>query len=121
MINFKKHPKGFYYKIISENQVKVGYQDIVFLLSYSPEGDILNITSDDINSIHNNQNSMVVALTGLLHYEVMLAPEKIIFHLKRDDNVLEKAMLAHHLTLGYSAIEGKENQFGKIIYLEYLK
>ena len=31
MINFKKHPKGFYYKTLSGTQVETGYRDIVFL------------------------------------------------------------------------------------------
>lgn len=121
MINFKKHPKGFYYKTKSNNQIEVGFQDVVFLLSYNEQGDILNIISYDINDTHNNEKNLVNALLGLLHYEVMLAPEKIVIHLNKNDKILEKVILSHHLTLGYSAIEGSENQFGKIIYLEYVK
>ena len=121
MINFKKHPKGFYYKTLSGTQVETGYRDIVFLLSYFEETDTLQISTVDPNQQHLNEKNLAIALRGLLHFEVMLAPEKVSITLNKNDNDLEKLIIAHHMIFGYAAKETNISQFNKTIFMDYAK
>jgi|APGre2960657373_1045057.scaffolds.fasta_scaffold96189_2 hypothetical protein len=121
MANFKKHPKGFFHKTISDSQMEIGYDDLTFKLSYIKEGNVLQVENIDTNRTHTNENTLARVLKGLLHFEVMLAPESIIVILKNSDNLLEKMIIAHHLALGYASTEGVTNQFNTTILFKYAK